>query len=145
MKIILFIPFLLLFSCDDNYRYLPQLEVIDFIMDECHSSDIEGRFVVTSDSSYQAVMANFKDGSDTTCHTTLPNPIDFNTYSLLGYKACGSGCEVSFNRKVYQDDENQKYIYDVEVETRGGCEPWICSMNWILIPKMEEDYFVDFL
>ncbi len=135
---------LFLFSACDEYRDLTELQVLDFVIDDCHSELVDGRFIITTDSMYQSVMENFIN-SDTACLSSTLNNIDFSTYSLFGYRKCGSGCETNFNKALYQDDINEKYILDIKVESIGACEPWVCSMNWILVPALPDGYFVDFL
>jgi hypothetical protein len=131
-----------LFHSCDEYRNFTPLVTFDFVIDNCHRELIDGRFIIATDSLYQEVMETF-EVDDTCTSTSLPS-IDFTTYSLLGYYKCGSGCETNFNRKLYLDEENKKYIYDVEVESVGGCEPWVCRMNWVLVPALPDGYFVEF-
>lgn len=135
-----------LFLCNacNEYRNLPELQVLDFVVDSCHTQLIEGRFIITNDSTYQSVMEVFIN-SDSSCIGSPLTTIDFSTYSLLGYRKCGSGCQTNFIKTVYQDNINEKYILDIQVEEIGGCEPWVCSMNWILVPALPQGYFVEFL
>ena len=147
-KNILFIVLILTLigACTDYSQY-PVIDCIKFEMDDCHKEMIEGHFAMTSQNQYEEVMVNFLPDSTNMpqCQqSTLPN-IDFNDYSLLGYRVCGSGCETSFEPTVYLDEVNKKYLYGVDVIEKGGCEPWVCSMNWILVPALPTDYFVEFL
>ena len=142
--IIFSISTLFLFSACDEYRNLPELQVLDFVVDDCHTELVNGRFIITNDAIYQSVMEGFIN-PDSSCVGSSLTTLDFSTYSLLGYRKCGSGCQTNFNKTLYQDEANKKYILDIKVEEIGGCEPWVCSMNWILVPALPEGYFVDFL
>lgn len=138
------ITMLFFFNACDEYRNLTELEVVDFVIDSCHTELIDGRFIITTDSMYQSVMETFI-APDSVCTNFPLTTIDFSKYSLLGYRKCGSGCETNFYKTVYQDDVNEKYIFEIRVESLGGCEPWICNMNWLLVPALPNGYFVDFL
>jgi hypothetical protein len=74
---------------------------------------------------------------------TLP-PIDFDEKTLLGIFASGGGCDVDFQREVFRDDNNKEIIYNIKIFSEGTCEAIFSSMNWILIPKIPEDYEVEF-
>jgi hypothetical protein len=70
--------------------------------------------------------------------------IDFNKKTLLGKFAKGYGCQTEFKKSVLQDEENKKIIYTIEPITAGFCDKRNISLNWILIPKVSEDYEVSF-
>ncbi len=147
-KNILFIGLILMLigACTDYSQY-PKIDFITFEMDDCHQEIVEGHFAMTSQNQYEEVMAIFlsDDISVSQCQNATLKNIDFDEYSLLGYRKCGSGCETSFEPTVYLDEVNKKYIFEVDVIEKGGCEPWVCSMNWILVPALPKDYFVEFL
>ncbi|MFQ3580146.1 MAG: hypothetical protein SNJ71_08425 [Bacteroidales bacterium] len=71
-------------------------------------------------------------------------PIDFNKYSVLGKYASGQ-CKVTFERNVTKDDSQKKYIYKIKVHECGKCKTNWEDMNWVLVPKIAEDYSVNFL
>lgn len=79
---------------------------------------------------------SFDDGS-------TYNPIDFSKYTLLGKYARGN-CRVTFERNVSRNDSQKKVYYDIEVHQCGNCEINCESMNWVLIPKIPNDYEVIF-
>ena len=72
------------------------------------------------------------------------NPIDFTKYTVLG-KYADEGCDVVFDRDVSKYNEQQKYIYKIKVIHCGLCQKLMMSMNWVLIPKIEDDFSVDFI
>lgn len=71
------------------------------------------------------------------------DPIDFSMYTLLGKYARGK-CNVTFERNVIRNDSQKKLYYDIKVHQCGTCEINWESMNWVLIPKMPNDYEVVF-
>jgi len=71
-------------------------------------------------------------------------PIDFTIYTVLGKHADG-GCMVRFVRDVTKNDILKKYVYTITVFQCGGCYSQDESMNWVLVPKIPEDYTVEFV
>jgi hypothetical protein len=69
--------------------------------------------------------------------------IDFNKYTLLG-KYASEGCEVTFQRNVTKNDSEKKYYYKIIVHQCGLCLTNWESMNWVLVPKIPDDYSVEF-
>ena len=72
------------------------------------------------------------------------NPIDFSKYTLLG-KYAEADCSAEFNRDVAKYIEQQKYVYKIKVVHCGLCKKLKISMNWVLIPKIEDDFSVEFV
>lgn len=69
--------------------------------------------------------------------------IDFNQYTLLG-KYARESCKVTFERNVTKDDSQKKYFYKIKVHQCGTCKTNWESMNWVLVPKIPNDYNVSF-
>ncbi len=69
--------------------------------------------------------------------------IDFNQYTLLGKYARGS-CKVTFERDVTKEDTQKKYFYKIKIHQCGTCKTNRESMNWVLVPKIPDDYNVSF-
>jgi hypothetical protein len=70
--------------------------------------------------------------------------VDFSQYSVLGYHATGTGCNVTFERHVYSDEQNKAILYELTVVEEGICEKDFNNRNLILIPRIPSDYIVDF-
>jgi hypothetical protein len=70
--------------------------------------------------------------------------IDFSKYTLLSLYAEGSGCSRSFDEDVRIDHDNMKVVFDIEVVQQGSCEPLVQYRSYILIPKLEDGYTVEF-
>jgi len=138
--------FILFQSCE-RLNDLPKIEHLEFNAGECHADIIEGRYVISNQETYDNLMPQFK--VDTLnfpdCTNIMPPNIDFDQYTLLGYRVCGSGCETLFTKEVFLDEINTKYIYRVLVKEVGACEPYRCDMQWILVPTLPKDYYVEFL
>lgn len=71
-------------------------------------------------------------------------PIDFNQFTLLGKYASKDDCEVSYERNATRNDSQKKINYSIKVQHCGYCKKPYESMNWVLIPKIPDDYTVDF-
>jgi len=56
-----------------------------------------------------------------------------------------NGCEdAEFIRKIIKDEAIQKYIYSIIIDTTGKAYCAYRSMNWATVPKLPEDYSVEF-
>lgn len=70
--------------------------------------------------------------------------VDFSRNSLLGLQATGTGCSVTFEKRVYRDDQNKAILYELTVVEEGVCEKNVNNRNLILVPSIPSDYIVDF-
>ena len=70
--------------------------------------------------------------------------VDFSKYSLLGYHATGTGCDVTFEKHVFRDDTGKRVLYELTVIEEGACEQTVQNRNLILVPPIPEDYTVIF-
>ena len=70
--------------------------------------------------------------------------INFNDYSLLGKWADGD-CSVRIERDVEKKSSEKKLIYTIKVNECGNCKVLEGSMNWVLVPKIPNDYVVEFI
>jgi len=136
-------------SCIDMYKSCKNMpeqivgtgEIIDntlFKMPlDISSSPQEGQ-VITSDSlNIFNLEVSFDNGG-----TYMA--IDFSEYTVLGKYASG-GCHVVFDRNVTKNIEKKQYIYTITVIECGDCYSMWSSMNWVLIPKIEDNFSVEFL
>ena len=100
--------------------------------------DSEKGQVITSDSeNIFDLVVSFDNGE-------TYQPIDFSKYSVLGKNAVES-CRVVFDRNVTKHAAQQKYIYKITVIHCGDCQKLATNMNWVLIPKIEDDFSVEFV
>ena len=99
------------------------------------SSSPKEDMVITSDS--LNLVVSFDGGAF--------NPVDFSQYSVLGKYADGDGCSVFYDRNVTKDTKKKKYIYTIRVISCGDCALGDYSTNWVLIPKIEEGFSVEFV
>jgi len=70
--------------------------------------------------------------------------IDFVNYTVLGRHASGN-CQVIYKRNVSKNEVTKKYIYTILVVHCGYCKSRDASMNWVLVPKIENDFTVEFI
>jgi hypothetical protein len=89
---------------------------------------------------------------DTSCinlpgagYSDEPPQIDFTEYSLLGFWATGGGCDIKMIREVNIDNNAKKYEYKIKVIECGSCDMLRYDANLVLVPKLPEDYSMNFL
>ncbi len=102
---------------------------------------LESQYIINDEATYQSLGILPINSPD--CEGSSLPEIDFNTYTLLGLYADGA-CDVSFDRIVEKDEAAMKYIYTISVTSCGNCESLRFGMNWVLVPKLPENYTVDF-
>ena len=115
--------------------YTPTQTVLFSVKDP----DYRGDKIITSESqNIHGLELSFDDGA-------TYQPIDFTKYTILGKYADKGACMAVFNRNVTKNAEQQKYVYKITVIHCGGCEKPNSSTNWVVIPKLEDDFLVEFI
>jgi len=71
--------------------------------------------------------------------------VDFSKNSLIGKYVSGGGCNVNVEREVYDDTETKTITYSIKTEFIGQCDMFSYSWNWMLIPKLNDEYTVKFV
>ncbi|MEN8958615.1 MAG: hypothetical protein ABF242_10625 [Flavobacteriales bacterium] len=99
--------------------------------------DFNREYVINSDSA-NTIDAKVEFNNGTT------DSINFTNYTLLGKWAEG-GCNVVIERDVERKNSEKRLIYTLEVHECGNCDMLTGSMNWVLVPKIPEDYTVEFI
>lgn len=105
----------------------------------CEPAFDQGEYVIQDDSSY---VNTFNNSVPNISDCSLP-PVDFNSYSLLGYYASGA-CEVKFIREVTKIDSEKRYHYSIIIKSCGACKKESYSFNWVTVPKIPEGWTVTF-
>lgn len=140
---LVFIGFLLLFSCDKDCSEKSSysgiiLDELDNYMDCKPSIPSNEGIVIETDSQF---LASLPQHSNFLCDTPS---INFTENTLLGIYADG-GCQVAFQRNVKIDALNQKYVYTVKVKDCGKCDVLGFSQNLVLVPKLPQNWTVEFI
>ncbi len=122
---------------------------LNYFPDPCFSSGylrnkVDG-VIITDNESYQKFADSIKLNAFD-CDTAILAYIDFNSYSLIGKFTGGAGCgDEKFKRQIYDDKKNKKIIYKLTVTySPPPCRVGTYSMNWALIPKIKNNYMVEF-
>jgi len=102
---------------------------------QCDSPFYTGNFVINSNDELDSIM-NLNSG----CNQP---EIDFTKYTLLG-KYAWTEAKGSYFRSVERDSANLEYDFTITVKTCGDCNCLSQNMNWVLVPKVPEDWTVDF-
>ena len=108
------------------------VESVDF---NCNDPFYSGNFVIDSNAELDSVM-NLNSG----CQQP---EIDFTSYTLLGRYAYTSAIG-SYYRNVEEDTTNLRYNYTITVKNCGSCNCLSQNMNWVLVPKLPNDWTVKF-
>ncbi len=124
---------------DDKNKGLILSEVI-INQPSCHDQDkiTENKHIINSEEDYYNLFADIMY-----CDTSELPQVDFMKYTLLGQYASG-GCEVKFIREVIDNPESDEYLYSIIVRDCGSCQKLRYDMNWVLVPKLPENYTVRF-
>lgn len=115
-------------------------EIIPFarVLDPLQNLDEkEKQYVIQSDSANIFQLQVSFDDIETV------EEIDFSNYTLLGLTASGT-CNAIFKRDVSRNNATKKVIYSIEVMECGTCKKLKLSYNWVLVPKIPNDYEVLF-
>ena len=111
---------------------------LDLSTIELINSNSKNNQIIASDSeNIFGLVVSFDNGESF-------QPIDFSQYTVFGKYADGS-CRVIFEKNITKKVEQKKYIYKITVIQCGFCEKLVTSMNWVLIPKIEDDFIVEFV
>lgn len=99
-------------------------------------------YVVSDTASYNALLLH-RDSTDECSSYVLP-PIDFSQKTLLGKQTIVDGCTASYTYTILADPEKRVYHYQVKAVPGGNCHNEIRNMNWITIPRLPDNYTVQF-
>lgn len=110
--------------------------ILEMLSLECVLSG-QDNFVVRDSASFSDLFAD--------CPTPFSIPaINFETASVLGISATATGCERYFRRRVEELPDEQIYVYRLEIQECGMCEPLVLQNHWAVVPKVPDDYLVIF-
>jgi hypothetical protein len=102
---------------------------------DCSTPFYIGNFVIDSSTELDSVLQ---------LNSSCQKPeIDFTQYTLLGRYAYAQ-CTGSYLREVTKDTTNKRYNFTITVESCGSCDCLSQNMNWVLVPKLPENYTVRF-
>ncbi|MBW8051870.1 MAG: hypothetical protein FVQ77_16345 [Cytophagales bacterium] len=123
--------------CPEGYVEVDNIQIID--LGCCFYDSIE--YIINNDSTYQAVFQPFIDYDS----TYILFDIDFIKYTLLGKYMEGTCSEDFYSKKICKNDANKQYRYTVKLTGKGPiCEMLFHTMNWVIVPKVPDDYYVKF-
>ncbi|MEO0470460.1 MAG: hypothetical protein AAF206_12620 [Bacteroidota bacterium] len=137
-------------ACQDNNDTCPEcsdklgiIEIAQFAPlagPDCFFEYAADQYTIQTQAEFDDMVAE----ATSNCTSFVPESIDFDTYSLLGQKVDGSGCSRVFCPKVTDKKNRKQYLYEVELLECGFCLPYEQRMEWVLVPKLPDDYEVEF-
>ena len=138
---------LAIFSCNKSPKCWGKTEstegLIESDFNPCLNCNIlvnpDESYVINSDAEYQE-LSLLAHSNQTVCQF---ENINFNNYTLLG-KSIWASCKYKIKRNVIEDEDNNKYIYTIELKECGNCSDLTKIDNWVLVPKIPIGYSVEF-
>jgi len=101
--------------------------------------------IITNNVSYKLFGDSIRSKAiNLNCSNTIITPIDFSKYILIGKYTIGGGCSVTYKRQIIDDEENKKITYQITTTYSGTCYKSFFSFNWALIPKIPDEYTLEF-
>lgn len=104
----------------------------------------DSELIFKDEENFQTYGSQIKK-KDAKCQEEFLPAIDFSKYSLLSKRTKGGGCSDHYRRRVYNDPSRKVILYEVIVEYVGTCEKLCGNFNWVVVPKIPEDYTVEFV
>ncbi len=89
---------------------------------------------------YNAVLL---ENPDDCADFALPY-IDFEQRSLLVKYVQATACAVTYYHQILADPDSKTYFYQLDVSLSGDCTTDLSEYVWLSVPKIPEDYTVDF-
>lgn len=146
-KFILFLIIALLLSCNKE-DIITGVIAQELDLSICLSSvldyETDNEFIFKEDSTYNNFLSLHKEEIEQNCVSYQFPEIDFTSYSLLGKLTMAEGKIKYYKREVIIDDENSNYIYNITVYTKSFNKIQAVDYNWVLVPKIPENYLVEF-
>lgn len=144
MKNYYFLLLLLLFAaCEEEPESfkldLPELTFSDISI-RCYPTSPSA--IIDSDSAYQAFQ---DENNGNNCADSSYPQIDFTMNTLLGVSR-SAACRIGDRYwNVYIDETANKYVFQAISEGEGNCYMLALDRFWITVPKLPDDYTVEFV
>ena len=158
-NLFLVVALLILFGCQRETESVYELTDITYMQNNewfncqgCFSIgqiNLHSGFVIRDENTYRMYEDSMKiypiSDPPVDCDTATLVSINFNEYTLLGMATSHGACD-TLTRKIWKDEVNNKIVYDIDIkEYTGGCVLILyMPLNLVLIPKIPDDYFVEF-
>lgn len=146
-KFLFFLIISLLLSCNKE-DIITGVIVQEVDLSICLSSvldyETDNEFIFKEDSTYDNFLNLHKAEIEQNCENYQFPEIDFSSYSLIGKLTMAEGKIKYYKREVIINDDNSKYIYTITVYTKSFNKIQAVDYNWVLVPKIPENYTVEF-
>jgi hypothetical protein len=105
----------------------------------------DNNFVVKNEQEYQKLLTdNLSDHPK--CQSYKLPDVDFNLNTLVGAITSCAGCaEPDILKKVIKISAEKKYLIQIFITQKDICKINFTRKSWLLLPKIEEDYTVEFI
>jgi len=150
-EILILILYFLVTSCQKEEEIIDITNsciFYDNILSTCFYGSVSSKYneyVFRNQSEFQVFGDSIRiHPANLDCDTAKLPDIDFNKYTVLINKTSGTGCSVVYNRTIIKDTQKKKIIYKISAEYSGNCKMLIGNRNWAFVPKIPDDYKVEF-
>ena len=125
-----------------SVSYDPGIVQQELNFGNCFIEKQEDNYVIEDSTEYAAIKSAFTQSQF--CESADFPVVDFSEYTLLAQWADGGGCSINFYNAVADVSESKEYLFTTTVQECGFCEMYGFSYNWVLVPKLPNDYTVRF-
>ena len=141
--IVLLITISLNAACQkDSTEAIPVVSGIEIPFEEIEINCFiarENEWVIHSEQELMKAKNFFSEN----CRSYQFPEIDFEKYSLLGYYVIVGGCRIP-DAEHHVFIENRKLVFQRVITQNGCCKPGFNVENYILVPKMNNEYDIEF-
>lgn len=129
-----------------NYQIISFGECIGYyFLESGENIDSKKEVVIRNNREYK----NFQDYHNkitpkTNNYSCVYPKIDFKKFDLIGKYTPSKGCDNEVTYKVYLENNLEKYICDINIDSRKKCESTSFFMNYLLISKIPLNYKLEF-
>ena len=120
----------------------------DYDMGKCFYFLDSSNYIIDNIKEYQSLVdkidSTYIANTFSDCANYELYSIDFTNITLLALYAEGRGCSTAFQRDVQNDPVAKQYVYTITVFECGNCDITEVSMNWVQVPKLPDNYSVEF-
>jgi len=125
-------------SSDSTYITFSEIKI------ECITSK-DNNFILKNEQEYQKLLTeNLSDHLK--CQSYKLPSVDFNLNTVVGaITSCGGCSEPEVLKKIIKIPVEKKYLIQILMIQKGLCKINFTHKSWLLLPKIEEDYSVEFI
>lgn len=115
---------------------------IDFKSCAYFASNVDSNLVIRTQNEWLKFQREELKNCPDTNALDIP---DFNQFSILALDVKSFACNVAYHRSFALDTAAKLATYTVKVERCGGCNTKFRDPNFVVVPKIPQQYQVKFI